>query len=66
MIFMGCTSEDFQRLRMSRTLELLLEEGSTLKEIGIEMWYTSLSHFSHAVKKGFGMLPILVLRVPFA
>lgn len=47
----------FQRSRMIHARNLLQEKNMTIKEVGMQVGYTNLSHFSVAFRKEFGILP---------
>lgn len=47
----------FQRNRMLQARRLLETNEMTIKEAGIRVGYTNLSHFSVAFRKEFGLLP---------
>ncbi|HEX6913937.1 MAG TPA: helix-turn-helix transcriptional regulator [Chitinophagaceae bacterium] len=49
--------EYFQKNRMQRAKALLLEGKHSIKEVGVKVGYTNLSHFAGSFKKEFGMLP---------
>jgi AraC-like DNA-binding protein len=52
--------EHYQKARMTRARELLLEGGRSVKEVGMGLGYTNLSNFSLAFRKVFGVLPSVV------
>jgi AraC-like DNA-binding protein len=54
--------EHFQKVRMTRARELLLEGGRSVKEVGMELGYSNLSNFSLAFRKVFDTLPSVVGR----
>lgn len=47
----------FQKNRMLKAKSLLVMGKYTIKEVGIKVGYTNLSHFASAFKKEFGYLP---------
>jgi AraC-like DNA-binding protein len=47
----------YQRSRMARAKLLLLEGKYSIKEVGIMVGYSNLSHFADKFKKEFGFLP---------
>ncbi|HWB26557.1 MAG TPA: AraC family transcriptional regulator [Chitinophagaceae bacterium] len=49
--------EYFQKNRMIRAKELLLEEKYAIKEVGMMVGYSNLGHFAASFKKEFGVLP---------
>lgn len=49
--------EYYQKNRMLRAKSLLLEGKYTIKEVGIKVGYSNLSHFANTFKKEFGILP---------
>jgi AraC-like DNA-binding protein len=49
--------EYFQKNRMMRAKDLLLEEKYAIKEVGMMVGYTNLGHFAASFKKEFGILP---------
>lgn len=49
--------EYYQKNRMQRAKMLLMEGKYSIKEIGIKVGYSNLSHFAGSFKKEFGMLP---------
>ncbi len=49
--------EYFQKNRMMRAKQLLLEGKYAIKEIGMMVGYTNLGHFAASFKKEFGTLP---------
>ena len=49
--------EYYQKNRMQRAKNLLLEGKHSIKEVGIQVGYSNLSHFAGSFKKEFGMLP---------
>jgi len=49
--------EYYQKNRMQRAKALLLEGKYSIKEIGIKVGYSNLSHFAGSFRKEFGMLP---------
>lgn len=49
--------EYYQKNRMKRAHMLLCENNYSIKEVGIMVGYTNLSHFAVSFKKEFGMLP---------
>lgn len=49
--------EYYQKNRMQRAKSLLLEGKHSIKEVGIKVGYSNLSHFAGSFKKEFGLLP---------
>lgn len=49
--------EYFQHHRMNKARRLLMETQLSIKEIGIIVGYSNLSHFAAGFKKEFGLLP---------
>jgi AraC-like DNA-binding protein len=49
--------EYYQKNRMQRAKLLLLEGKHSIKEVGIKVGYSNLSHFAGSFKKEFGLLP---------
>jgi len=49
--------EYYQKNRMSKARALLLEGGHSIKEVGMMVGYSNLSHFAAGFKKEFGVLP---------
>lgn len=49
--------EYYQKNRMQRAKALLLEGKHSIKEVGIKVGYSNLSHFAGSFKKQFGLLP---------
>lgn len=49
--------EYFQRKRMQKARELLLEGNRSIKSVGMELGFSNLSNFSMAFRKEFGELP---------
>lgn len=49
--------EYYQKNRMQRAKALLLEGKHSIKEVGIKVGYSNLSHFAGSFKKEFGLLP---------
>jgi len=49
--------EYYQKNRMQRAKSLLLEGKYSIKEVGIKVGYSNLSHFAGSFKKQFGALP---------
>jgi AraC-like DNA-binding protein len=49
--------EYFQKKRMQKARELLLEGNRSIKSVGIELGFSNLSNFSMAFRKAFGELP---------
>lgn len=49
--------EYFQKNRMLKAKSLLVLGRYTIREIGMQVGYTNLSHFSNTFKKEFGFLP---------
>ncbi len=49
--------EYFQKNRMMRAKDLLMEEKYAIKEVGMKVGYTNLGHFAASFKKEFGILP---------
>jgi len=49
--------EYYQKNRMQRAKSLLLEGKHSIKEVGIKVGYSNLSHFAGSFKKQFGVLP---------
>lgn len=49
--------EYFQKNRMMRAKDLLLEEKYAIKEVGMMVGYSNLGHFAASFKKEFGVLP---------
>jgi AraC-like DNA-binding protein len=49
--------EYYQKNRMLRAKSLLLEGKYNIKEVGMKVGYSNLSHFANTFKKEFGMLP---------
>ena len=47
----------FQKNRMLKAKSLLVLGKYTIKEVGIKVGYSNLSHFATAFKKAFGYLP---------
>jgi AraC-like DNA-binding protein len=49
--------EYFQKKRMQKARELLLEDRRSIKSVGTELGFSNLSNFSMAFRKEFGELP---------
>lgn len=49
--------EYYQKNRMMRAKQLLLEGHYAIKEVGMMVGYTNLGHFAASFKKEFGILP---------
>lgn len=49
--------EYYQKNRMMRAKDLLLEEKYAIKEVGMMVGYANLGHFAASFKKEFGVLP---------
>ncbi len=49
--------EYFQKNRMTKAKQMIMEGNCTIKEIGSRVGYTNISHFAKAFKKEFGILP---------
>jgi len=49
--------EYYQKNRMQRAKSLLLDGKHSIKEVGIKVGYSNLSHFAGSFKKAFGLLP---------
>ncbi len=49
--------EYFQKNRLAKAKSVLLEGNYNIKEVGMMVGYTNLSHFAAAFKKEFGVLP---------
>ncbi len=49
--------EYFQKKRMQKARDLLLEGSRSIKSVGIELGFSNLSNFSMAFRKAFGELP---------
>ncbi|RXK85364.1 helix-turn-helix transcriptional regulator [Filimonas effusa] len=49
--------EYYQRHRMKKARQLLMEGVHSIKEVGIMVGYSNLSHFAVSFKKEFGVLP---------
>lgn len=49
--------EYFQKNRMMRAKDLLMEEKYAIKEVGMMVGYANLGHFAASFKKEFGILP---------
>jgi AraC-like DNA-binding protein len=49
--------EYYQKNRMQRAKLLLMEGKYSIKEVGIKVGYSNLSHFAGSFKKEFGQLP---------
>jgi AraC-like DNA-binding protein len=49
--------EYYQRHRMKKARVLLTEMSYSIKEVGVMVGYTNLSHFAVSFKKEFGVLP---------
>lgn len=49
--------EYYQKNRMLRAKSLLLEGKFSIKEVGMKVGYSNLSHFANTFKKEFGFLP---------
>lgn len=49
--------EYYQKNRMLKAKSLLLEKKYTIREVGILVGYSNLSHFASTFKKEFGILP---------
>ena len=54
--------EYFQKLRMQKAKEFLLEGDKTVKAVGMQMGFSNLSNFSLAFKKEHKLLPSEVLK----
>lgn len=54
--------EYFQKNRMQRARELLLEGNRSVKSVGIELGFSNLSNFSLAFRKEFNELPSELLK----
>lgn len=53
----------FQKQRMAKAREMLLEGGRTIREIGMEMGFSNLSNFTLAFKKAHQLLPSELLKI---
>ena len=49
--------EYFQKNRLAKAKSILLEGNNNIKEVGMMIGYSNLSHFAAAFKKEFGVLP---------
>lgn len=49
--------EYYQKNRMMRAKDLLMEEKYAIKEVGMMVGYANLGHFAASFKKEFGVLP---------
>jgi AraC-like DNA-binding protein len=49
--------EYYQKNRMLKAKSLLLEGKYSIKEVGMKVGYSNLSHFANTFKKEFGILP---------
>lgn len=49
--------EYYQKNRMLKAKSLLLESKYSIKEVGMQVGYSNLSHFANTFKKEFGILP---------
>ena len=49
--------EYYQKNRMLKAKSLLLEKKYSIKEVGMMVGYSNLSHFANTFKKEFGILP---------
>ncbi|HVX52191.1 MAG TPA: helix-turn-helix transcriptional regulator [Chitinophagaceae bacterium] len=49
--------EYYQKNRMMRAKDLLLEEKYAIKQVGMMVGYSNLGHFAASFKKEFGILP---------
>jgi AraC-like DNA-binding protein len=49
--------EYFQKNRLAKAKSILLEGNNNIKEVGMMVGYSNLSHFAAAFKKEFGILP---------
>lgn len=49
--------EYYQKNRMKRARALVIEGNHSIKEVGLLVGYTNLSHFAGAFKKEFGIVP---------
>ena len=47
----------FKRKRMEMAYQLIMESGSNMAEVGYQLGYKNLGHFSSDFKKHFGVLP---------
>ena len=54
--------EYFQKKRMQKARELLLEGNRSIKSVGMELGFSNLSNFSMAFRKEFGKLPSEMLK----
>jgi AraC-like DNA-binding protein len=54
--------EYFQKNRMQKAREMLLEGNRSVKAVGMEMGFSNLSNFSLAFKKEFDELPSELLK----
>jgi len=54
--------EYFQKNRMQKARELLLEGNRSVKAVGMELGFSNLSNFSLAFKKEFDELPSELLK----
>jgi AraC family transcriptional regulator len=50
-------SQFFIRLRMARARQLLLETDRSIIDIGLDVGYSSPSHFSQVFKRQVGLTP---------
>lgn len=55
--------EYFQKLRMQKAHDLLMEGNRTIKAVGIELGFSNLSNFSLAFKKEHRVLPSELLKM---
>jgi AraC-like DNA-binding protein len=54
--------EYFQKNRMQKAREMLLEGNRSVKAVGMELGFSNLSNFSLAFKKEFDELPSELLK----
>jgi AraC-like DNA-binding protein len=54
--------EHFQKKRMQKAREMLLEGRRSVKSVGIELGFSNLSNFSMAFRKEFNELPSALLK----
>ena len=55
--------EYFQKIRMQKARDLLLEGNRTIKAVGMELGFSNLSNFSLAFKKEHQLLPSELLKI---
>lgn len=57
MVFGSSISAYYMQRKMHKAKELILSKKYSIKEVGLKMGYSNLSHFAHAFRKEFNKLP---------